>query len=522
MSTKDRSPQRNTLAFAVALALAGCGGGGGGNSAPPPVVNPPAPQPTTTTLSGVVVDGYVSGATVYLDLNNNNTQDAGEPSATTGASGQFTLSTTATVAQINGQRLRMTGGTDLSTGQPFTHSMSAVVEDAASKPFSAVTPLSSVIDGMVASGATLAQSREALAKVIGLSSVTVLDRDPLTQAAAEKTLLQKMVALQKALEVMAMPERAAAEAGSVAAMSRVSAAVGAEIVRVAAAMPAGATLPPVSQLVAGAVANQDRFLNNKAAAQGTAPLAADVAKLTEATVAVALSQFLRTSPDASGAAVPAGIAVWVDTRLKVIEGLLDSAVQNASVITTSVPVRLETVAAASGANQALRDLVSVTSTLNAMPAAATTIPAGLENVQSAVNQLPTTTLPTPAPTAAPTQAPTQAPTAAPTQAPTTAPTQGPTSAPTSPPPTSAPSSPSPPPPPAPPSPTPSPSAPPPPSVPAPPPGVNPAPAPVPAPPPPPAPPVDQPPQPTAPPPPQPPAPPSTPTPPPPSIPPASF
>lgn len=519
MSIKDRSPQRNTLAFAVALALAGCGGGGGGDSAPPPVVNPPAPQPTTTTLSGVVVDGYVSGATVYLDLNNNNSQDTGEPSATTGANGQFTLSTTATVAQINGQRLRMSGGTDLSTGQPFTHTMSAVVEDAASKPFSAVTPLSSVIDGMVASGATLAQAREALVKVVGLSSASVLDKDPLTQAAAEKTLLQKMVALQKAVEVMAMAERTAGENGSTAAMSRVSAAVGAEIVRLAAAMPAGATLPPVAQLVTGAVTNQDRFLTNKAAAQGTAPLAADVARLTEATVAVALSQFLRTSPDASGAAVPAGIAVWVDARLKVIEGLLDSAVQSASAITTSVPVRLNAVAASSGASQAMRDLVDLTSALNTMPAAATTVPAGLETVQTAVNQLPTPTLPTPAPTAAPTQAPTTAPTQPPTQAPTTAPTQGPTSAPTSPPPTSAPSSP---PPPAPPSPTPSPSAPPPPSVPAPPPGVNPAPAPVPAPPPPPAPPVDQPPQPTAPPPPQPPAPPPPPSPPPPSIPPTSF
>ena len=432
MSTKDRSPQRNTLAFAVALALAGCGGGGGGDSAPPPVVNPPAPQPTTTTLSGVVVDGYVSGATVYLDLNNNNSQDTGEPSATTGAGGQFTLSTTATVAQINGQRLRMTGGTDLSTGQAFTHSMSAVVEDAASKPFSAVTPLSSVIDGMVASGATLAQAREALVRVIGLSSASVLDKDPLTQAAAEKTLLQKMVAMQKALEVMAMAERTAGETGSVAAMSRVSAAVGAEIVRLAGSMPAGATLPPVAQLVTGAVANQDRFLTNKAAAQGTAPLAADVAKLTEATISVALSQFLRTSPDASGAAVPAGIAVWVDARLKVIEGLLDSAVQHASVITTSVPVRLNAVAASSGASQALRDLVDLTSALNTLPAAATTVPAGLENVQSAVNLLPTPTLPTPAPTSPPTAPPTAAP---PTSPP---PTSGPTSPPTSPPPTSAP------------------------------------------------------------------------------------
>jgi hypothetical protein len=278
-------------------------------------------------------------------------------------------------------------------------------------------------------------------KVIGLSSASVLDKDPLTQAAAEKTLLQKMVAMQKALEVMAMAERTAGETGSVAAMSRVSAAVGAEIVRLAGSMPAGATLPPVAQLVTGAVANQDRFLTNKAAAQGTAPLAADVAKLTEATISVALSQFLRTSPDASGAAVPAGIAVWVDARLKVIEGLLDSAVQHASVITTSVPVRLNAVAASSGASQALRDLVDLTSALNTLPAAATTVPAGLENVQSAVNLLPTPTLPTPAPTSPPTPAPTAPPSPAPTAAPPTPSPSAPpsTPAPTPAPPTAAPS-----------------------------------------------------------------------------------
>ena len=43
-------------------------------------------------MSGSVVDGYVAGATIFQDLNNNNALDSGEPSTTTSSTGQFTLS----------------------------------------------------------------------------------------------------------------------------------------------------------------------------------------------------------------------------------------------------------------------------------------------------------------------------------------------------------------------------------------------------------------------------------------------
>lgn len=225
----QRVPQRSTLALAVTLALAGCGGGG---SAPPPA--PPAtggsnPPPVSTTLTGVVVDGYVRGATVWLDQNNNNAFDAGEPSAVTGADGHFTLAVQAAPAQLNGQRLRVAGGTDLSTGKAFASSMNALVEDAASKPFVPVSPLSTVIEAMVASGAApgLSQARENMARVLGMSSVAALDKDPLAIVTTEKAVLQKMVALQKAMEVLAVAEKGSAETGTAAALQRVAQAVAA-------------------------------------------------------------------------------------------------------------------------------------------------------------------------------------------------------------------------------------------------------------------------------------------------------
>lgn len=84
---------RHAACVAFIVGLAACGGGGGGSVTP-------------TALSGKVADGYIQGATVYLDLNNNQTQDSGEPSAVTSAGGSYSLSTTGlTAAQIKAAHL---------------------------------------------------------------------------------------------------------------------------------------------------------------------------------------------------------------------------------------------------------------------------------------------------------------------------------------------------------------------------------------------------------------------------------
>ncbi len=74
---------------AVALASSGCGGGGGGGDTSPP----PAPPPATkaTVQNGKVIDGYVSGATVWLDINGNHVKDADEPSTVSKAAGAYQL-----------------------------------------------------------------------------------------------------------------------------------------------------------------------------------------------------------------------------------------------------------------------------------------------------------------------------------------------------------------------------------------------------------------------------------------------
>lgn len=69
------------------FALAGCGGGSSSSSGTPST-------PTTTSISGVVADGYLVGAKVCLDKNNNKKCDADEPSAITAAGGAYSLNVT--------------------------------------------------------------------------------------------------------------------------------------------------------------------------------------------------------------------------------------------------------------------------------------------------------------------------------------------------------------------------------------------------------------------------------------------
>ena len=68
----------------LAMFLEGCGGSSGGVQ--------------STTLNGVVSKGLLKGATVFADLDGDGIQDANEPSATTGADGTYSFSTTEDVS----------------------------------------------------------------------------------------------------------------------------------------------------------------------------------------------------------------------------------------------------------------------------------------------------------------------------------------------------------------------------------------------------------------------------------------
>lgn len=78
------------LLFATALTVAGCGGGSGGSGVQPITSSQPASS-DTVLITGKVIDGYVSGATVFIDMNWSLAWEQGEPKTTTDANGNWSF-----------------------------------------------------------------------------------------------------------------------------------------------------------------------------------------------------------------------------------------------------------------------------------------------------------------------------------------------------------------------------------------------------------------------------------------------
>lgn len=140
--TNYPSLPKTALAVSVALIISGCGGGGGGGGGTTPPPGGGTATLATIRLSGAVVDGYVTDATVCLDLNLNGRCDTSEPSVTTSATtdnpGRFTLELLPTNVNYTGwithpnfktAPLVVEGGTDIDTDLPFESRMSTPLPD---------------------------------------------------------------------------------------------------------------------------------------------------------------------------------------------------------------------------------------------------------------------------------------------------------------------------------------------------------------------------------------------------------
>jgi len=104
------------------------------------------PSTTTQTISGYVVDGYIAGATVCIDLNTNDTCDADEPTTTTNEDGFYTLETTLVGDDFT---LLAYGGVDTATEkeqlQPYRALVSLQKKEVLQ---SNVTPLTCIAHGL--------------------------------------------------------------------------------------------------------------------------------------------------------------------------------------------------------------------------------------------------------------------------------------------------------------------------------------------------------------------------------------
>ena len=146
-SLKDLNVSTPVLvgAGAVLVGLA-AGGGGGGSSAP-------------RNQTGVVQDGLVKDATVFIDVNKNGVLDTSEPSAKTDSKGTFTIASDASGPIV------ATGGINMDTGSANTIILKA-------QPGSTiVNPITTLVNALVVEQSlTLTAAETAVKSALGLDS----------------------------------------------------------------------------------------------------------------------------------------------------------------------------------------------------------------------------------------------------------------------------------------------------------------------------------------------------------------
>jgi hypothetical protein len=193
--TGEMTMKSYTLTVAALLAaglIAGCGGGGG-----------TTPVAGTSLVSGKVADGYLVGATVFLDKNGNYQLDAGEPSTTTDLNGNYTLTVDpADVGKYPIVALATKGQTiDKDTGMAVTSSYvlsmpATAISGTVSSNF--ISPMTSELREMMETGkyATMQQAMTDLAAKLKMPAGTnMLEDYMLANNTAMHTAAQNMASL---------------------------------------------------------------------------------------------------------------------------------------------------------------------------------------------------------------------------------------------------------------------------------------------------------------------------------------
>ena len=196
------------IAVGAAGVIAGLAGGDGTAALP-------------DATDGIVVDGYIVGATVFRDLNSNGVLDASEPSAITGAGGVFELPHTDDPASLTA-RLISYGGFDSVTGAEILGSWSAPAGA------TVVSPLASLVQSLIEGGASEQDAIATVQDFFDLGDVNPLTADPvglgdagsvevLKAAATVQSVMSNAVAMAKQsgattqAELYAVSQKAAAQ-----------------------------------------------------------------------------------------------------------------------------------------------------------------------------------------------------------------------------------------------------------------------------------------------------------------------
>jgi len=168
---------KRQLLAAASLIIVGLVAGCGGSSTTPS-------NSSTSAITGKVADGYLVGASVFLDKNGNYQLDTGEPSTTTDGNGAYTLTVDAAdVGRYHIVALAIQGVTvDKDTNQAVANSYllslpKYSVSGTVSSNF--ISPMSSQLREMMETGnyATIQQAMEDLRAKLGMPAGTNMAAD---------------------------------------------------------------------------------------------------------------------------------------------------------------------------------------------------------------------------------------------------------------------------------------------------------------------------------------------------------
>ena len=166
------------MIFSGILALAACGGGG----------------TTGTAIGGRVMDGYISGAKVCLDANNNQKCDASEPSTTTSAGGRFSFYVPESTEMGKAKLLVEVPVGAIDEDSPSTPIASAYTMRALVNTSSVISPLTTAVLAHVDGGKSLAEAAAQVANDLGLENTIDLGVDYVAQSNTGLHNVAKVVA----------------------------------------------------------------------------------------------------------------------------------------------------------------------------------------------------------------------------------------------------------------------------------------------------------------------------------------
>lgn len=180
-----------SLTTAVILGLTACSSSSGGGDDGSSDDTTTTTTTTATTSAGGAVDGYLQGATIFVDTNGDGQQNSDEESVVTDNNGDFTLSG----AIPDGTKIYASGGIDKSTGYPFEGRLCAIYD---SEQEVILSPLTTYVAALVDRNITLDDATALVAENLGIDPADV-HKDPMS--APEAFLASQKV--QKTVEVVA-------------------------------------------------------------------------------------------------------------------------------------------------------------------------------------------------------------------------------------------------------------------------------------------------------------------------------